>query len=102
MVSEIQSNCYSHYSFHDPFVFLLRSNVDRLFAMWQMASQRDWRRDPNQIYGLEGNRGAILDFVQPWAARSQTTLRPWGKPEDWDHNPDYIKAEKNYKDPFTG
>jgi tyrosinase-like protein len=89
----------AHYSFHDPFVFLLHSNVDRLFAMWQMAPQQDWRKDPNQIYGLEGSRGAILDFVEPWAAHTQPSMRPWGRPEDWDDDPDYMKVEKNYKDP---
>ncbi|MDQ2880805.1 MAG: tyrosinase family protein [Actinomycetota bacterium] len=26
-----------HFSFHDPFVFLIHSNVDRLWAMWQEA-----------------------------------------------------------------
>ena len=87
-----------HYSFHDPFVFLLHSNVDRLFAMWQMAPQQAWRKEPNQIYGVEGNGGAILDFVEPWAARS-SRLRPWARPEDWGDNPDYKAVEKNYTDP---
>ena len=90
-----------HYSFHDCFVFLLHSNVDRLFAMWQMAPQQDWRRDPNQIYGVEANHTAILDFVEPWAAHTSSfgLLRPWSRQEDWDDNPDYMKVEKNYKDP---
>ena len=26
-------------------------------------------------------------------------LRPWSRQEDWDDNPDYMKVEKNYKDP---
>jgi hypothetical protein len=26
-----------HFSFHDPFVFLLHSNVDKIWAMWQVA-----------------------------------------------------------------
>ena len=33
-----------HFSFHDPFVFLLHSNTDRLFALWQLAPGQsgDW------------------------------------------------------------
>src|SRR5262245_16339609 len=50
-----------HFSFHDPFVFLLHSNVDRLFAMWQLAAGRDWRLDPNQVYGTEGDAPSITD-----------------------------------------
>lgn len=31
-----------HYSFHDPFVFLLHSNVDRLLAAWQRVPGQGW------------------------------------------------------------
>src|SRR5262249_3745592 len=48
------SIAFQHFSFHDPFVFLLHSNVDRLFAMWQLAPGKAWRLDPNQVYGTEG------------------------------------------------
>ena len=41
----------AHQSFEDPFVFLLHSNVDRLFAMWQTQPGQEWRLDPNQVYG---------------------------------------------------
>ena len=44
-----------HYSFHDPFVFLLHSNVDRLWAMWQTAPGQGWRLDPNLTYGSAGS-----------------------------------------------
>ena len=40
-----------HQAFEDPFVFLLHSNVDRLFAMWQTRAGQDWRLDPDQVYG---------------------------------------------------
>ncbi|WP_211362560.1 tyrosinase family protein [Streptomyces chryseus] len=42
-----------HFPFHDPSVFLLHSNVDRLFALWQTA--RAERLDPAQVYGDEGD-----------------------------------------------
>jgi hypothetical protein len=38
-----------HTSFRDPFVFLLHSNVDRLFAMWQIAAGHPERLDPNRV-----------------------------------------------------
>ncbi len=30
---------YPHTSFRDPFVFLLHSNVDRIFAAWQKVPE---------------------------------------------------------------
>src|SRR5262245_59341416 len=39
-----------HISFRDPFVFLLHSNVDRLFAMWQTAPGHPERLDPSTVY----------------------------------------------------
>ena len=44
-----------HTSFRDPFVFLLHSNVYRLFAKWQTQSGHPERLNPNTIYGSESN-----------------------------------------------
>lgn len=73
-----------HTAFEDPFVFLLHSNVDRLFAMWQTAEGEEWRLDPDQVYGSEGtSTGAtgILTPMEPWAG-IDTALRPWAPPEN--------------------
>ncbi len=59
----------SHQSFEDPFVFLLHSNVDRLFALWQTQPGHEWRLDPNQVYGDQGEtagEGGIRQRLQPW------------------------------------
>jgi len=47
-----------HMSFEDPWVFLLHSNVDRLWASWQLRvdgvnhpRETSFRLDPNYIYG---------------------------------------------------
>ena len=59
----------SHSSFEDPFVFLLHSNVDRLWAMWQSQPGQDWRLDPGQVYGDQSNTNddeGILHNLQPW------------------------------------
>jgi hypothetical protein len=72
-----------HTAFEDPFVFLLHSNVDRLFAMWQTMPGREWRLDPNQVYGAEdGTTGTngIQTAMEPWAGGSG--LRPWAPPEN--------------------
>lgn len=69
-----------HYSFHDPFVFLLHSNVDRLYAMWQTQPGETWRLDPAQVYGLEAASGSLLDDVEPWSGGQG--LRPWAPPEN--------------------
>lgn len=59
----------SHRAFEDPFVFLVHSNVDRLFAMWQTQPGREWRLDPDQVYGDQSDTTgpeSILATLQPW------------------------------------
>jgi tyrosinase len=51
----------AHISFHDPCAFLLHSNVDRLYAMWQAQPGHSWRLDPEQVYGAE--RGALASAL---------------------------------------
>jgi len=79
-----------HTSFRDPFVFLLHSNVDRLFARWQTDPAHPWRLDPNQVYGSEGSttglRG-IMTPLDPWAGNPSNNpairrVRPWAPPEN--------------------
>ncbi|KAJ5471444.1 hypothetical protein N7530_008801 [Penicillium desertorum] len=93
-----------HISFRDPFVFLLHSNVDRLWAMWQLQPGHAERLDPTQVYNTEGNTTGtgdiesdafwgILSPLEPWAGfTAQTTatgiienllpIRPWFAPEN--------------------
>ncbi len=85
----------AHFSFHDPFVFLLHSNVDRLWAMWQTAAGKTRRLDPNLVYGDEGSSTSINDTVEPWAgnaANPSLQLRPWAPPENQ-------QVVKTYKHP---
>ena len=77
----------AHFSFHDPFVFLLHCNLDRLWAMWQRDPAHKDRLDPARAYGtILADQGLPSDYfdewVQPWAgiARDgtlQTDLNPW-------------------------
>jgi hypothetical protein len=72
-----------HTAFEDPFVFLLHSNVERLWAMWQRSPGQEWRLDPNQVYGGEGNTtglDGIMTNMEPWAGGSG--LRPWAPPDN--------------------
>lgn len=77
-----------HMSFRDPVVFLLHSNVDRLWAMWQTQPGFSWRLDPNQVYGSDGSNSPITDPLEPWAGEPnwQATggwpTRPWYTPEN--------------------
>jgi len=68
-----------HQAFEDPFVFLLHSNVDRLFAMWQTQQGQDWRLDPAQVYGDQSNAAGILHPLQPWdgTVTFGSPIEPW-------------------------
>lgn len=70
----------AHFSFHDPFVFLLHSNLDRLFAEWQTQPGQTWRLDPNQVYGASATSSSLLDNIEPWSGGQG--LRPWAPPDN--------------------
>jgi hypothetical protein len=95
-----------HASFKDPFVFLLHSNVDRIWASWQVKPGKQWRLDPELLYGTESNSdvelGAgiydpgILTPLDPWAGNPNNhpdvqRVRPWTAPE----NQQVIKNSKH-------
>ena len=52
-----------HTAFEDPFVFLLHSNVDRLWASWQLQPEKEWRLDPDKIYGFESDSAVQLNDI---------------------------------------
>ena len=93
-----------HRSFRDPFVFLLHSNMDRLWAMWQRDPAHTERLDPAKAYGIWGTTvgsgdveterpfWGILSPLEPWAghdAQNASTgfvanvvsTRPWAPPD---------------------
>lgn len=98
-----------HISFRDPFVFLLHSNVDRLFARWQTDPAHPERLEPDTVYGTESNLdvmvGAVIQNVnhnvEPWSTGHSTdqfgtdhNTRPWYAPEN-------EGKPHNYKDPLV-
>ncbi len=80
-----------HLSFRDPFVFLLHSNLDRLWARWQTQPGHSVRLDPNHVYGAYSNDPSITSPLQPWAGTGDWPTRPWYPPENQ-------QAAKNCKD----
>ncbi len=80
-----------HISFRDPFVFLLHSNVDRLFARWQTDPAHPERLDPPTVYGTESGDAGLNSNIRPWSGTPPTT-RPWAPPENQ-------QVVKNYKHP---
>lgn len=112
-----------HTSFRDPFVFLLHSNVDRIFAAWQLRKGFEWRLQPNEIYGDETNTVAlgstspyvmvgIKTMLSPWCGVGYPydnvispskgeveepgvkDVRPWTYPENWHRYPGRYSDEK--------
>jgi hypothetical protein len=92
-----------HYSFHDPYVFLIHSNVDRLWSMWQTDPQNAWRLDANLVYGDDGDTSSINDIIEPWAGGHPGApgLRPWSNAADGQKTglQDDKKDVKSFKDP---
>jgi len=108
-----------HFSFRDPFVFLLHSNVDRLFALWQTDPEHPERLHPEPVYGTEANLTVrnvqtfiepdhtvrrieeiqnLNNLVEPWSTGHSRSMgishvtRPWSAPEN-------LGEPKNYKHP---
>ncbi len=81
----------AHISFRDPFVFLLHSNVDRLFALWQTDPAHLERLDSNAVYGSESGDPGLNSNIRPWSGVPPTT-RPWAPPENQ-------QVAKTYKHP---
>ena len=79
-----------HTAFEDPFVFLLHSNVDRLWAKWQTEPGEEWRLNPNQVYGSETDHPNIVETLEPWDGGSG--LRPWAPPD----NQQLVKDSKHF------
>jgi hypothetical protein len=96
-----------HIAFRDPFVFLLHSNVDRIFAQWQTDPMHPERLDPNMVYGSESNLDVevpdllggttvqnLTHVVEPWSTGVGHfhNIRPWeathenqGQPHTYHH-----------------
>ncbi len=87
----------AHISFRDPFVFLLHSNMDRLFARWQTDPAHPERLDGNAVYGAESNLDVLVvnviqnvnHNVEPWSTGhsfdqfgDEHFTRPWYAPEN--------------------
>ncbi len=71
----------AHTSFRDPFVFLIHSNLDRLWAMWQRKLQ-SVRLDRNHIYDPISSDINLNSPLQPWAGTGDWPTRPWAAPEN--------------------
>jgi hypothetical protein len=92
-----------HISFRDPFVYLLHSNVDRIFAMWQCDPAHPERLDPNRVYGSESNLDVdvfaagihsgqnLTHLVEPFSTGvgKFAVIRPWAAPENQGQPHDY-------------
>ena len=79
----------AHTSFRDPFVFLLHSNVDRLFAFWQLQVGHEERLDPQLVYGPDSGNPGLNGFIEPWSTGRSVDpfgvvhfTRPWFAPEN--------------------
>lgn len=96
------ANVSPHIAFRDPLVFLLHSNMDRLYSRWQTDPAHPERLDPATVYGAETNldvnvNGDIQNLtrlVEPWSTGQGEfhAIRPWeathenqGQPHTYAH-----------------
>jgi Common central domain of tyrosinase/von Willebrand factor type A domain len=87
-------NVSPHNAFRDPFVFLLHSNLDRIYAQWQTDPMHFERLVESTVYGAESNLDVpvpdllgdtqiqnLTHLVEPWSTGIQVTenrpIRPW-------------------------
>jgi Common central domain of tyrosinase len=114
----------SHTSFRDPFVFLIHSNVDRIFAAWQLRKGFEWRLQPAEVYGKDERNSIALGSTSPYVMVGIKTMlspwcgvgypydsavssskgeveepgvkdvRPWTYPENWHRDPNRFPDEK--------
>lgn len=90
-----------HTSFRDPFVFLIHSNVDRLFAAWQSCKNFEWRLDPEKVYGEDIESVALGSTSPRVVVGIQTLLSPWcgiGYPFEYINDKTKLKEEPGIKD----
>ena len=81
------ANVSLHVAFRDPLVFLLHSNVDRIYAKWQTDPAHPERLDPATLYGSESNLDVnvggeiqnLTHLVEPWSTGQGKyhDIRPW-------------------------
>jgi len=100
------ANISPHDAFRDPFVYLVHSNVDRLYAKWQTDPAHQERLSPTTVYGSESNLDVnvnavgvqslqnLTHLVEPWSTGHGDfrDIRPWepthenqGFPHDYHH-----------------
>jgi hypothetical protein len=70
-----------HIAFRDPFVLLLHSNVDRLFARWQTDLAHPERLDPSRVYGTESNLDVVVVNV---TQNLNHNIEPWSTGHSFD------------------
>ena len=68
---------FPHCAFEDPFVYLLHSQTDRIFAKWQRDEDYVERLDASQVYESETSDLQPLTLA-PWNG----SLEPWVFPND--------------------
>jgi hypothetical protein len=78
----------AHISFRDPFVFLLHSGQDRIYARWQTDPLHPSRLAGGTVYGSESGAPELNGNVEPWSTGHSFPFgvehwsRPWFAPEN--------------------
>lgn len=86
-----------HTAFRDPFVFFIHSNVDRLFAGWQLRKKFEWRLEPEKVFGDDKDTVALGSTSPYVVVGLKTMLSPWcgvGYPYESDKDTDDGKIEE--------
>lgn len=77
------ANVSPHLAFRDPFVYLLHSNIDRIYSMWQTDPTDPAypaRLQPNTVYGSESTGDFLVNDEEHAAQQIQNmthNVEPW-------------------------